>query len=179
MPWRSTSETNRTEQVVGGIGIGNALNDLANESRQTPTTTFPLQTSIWGNGTLAPSPSPMLYSVPMQNTNMTTMPIISALSFYINDTLLANNAIQQMDISNNVTFSEWTENNTQTVDASGASVPLETCPITFQEFSEGDNIATINRCGHVFSERGLRVWLRRNNTCPLCRGLVDPSFNNT
>ena len=177
-PESTTTTTITPPATPGGIGIANALNDRANEASQLPTVTTTLQNPVWGNGTVATTPSPLLYSLPMQTTNTTTYPLISALSFYINDTLLANTVVQEMDISNNVTFSEWSENDTHTVDASGISVPLECCPITFQEFSEGDSIVTINRCGHVFSERGLRVWLNRNNTCPLCRGVVDPSFNS-
>ena len=63
-------------------------------------------------------------------------------------------------------------------DASGNAVPIERCPITHHEFTLGDRIATINRCGHVFSEASLRRWLQNNNSCPMCRQQVDASFNN-
>ena len=51
------------------------------------------------------------------------------------------------------------------------------CPITHQEFEIGDRIARINRCGHVFSEQGLRRWLITENSCPMCRSQVDSSYN--
>ena len=85
--------------------------------------------------------------------------------------------VSRLDISANVTFTEWPNYESVPVDACGNAVPIERCPISHQEFSEGDSIARINRCGHVFSERGLRRWLLRNNTCPMCREQVDPSFN--
>jgi hypothetical protein len=85
--------------------------------------------------------------------------------------------VSRLDISANVTFSEWPNYESVPVDACGNAVPIERCPISHQEFAEGDSIARINRCGHVFSERGLRRWLLRNNTCPMCREQVDPSFN--
>ena len=88
------------------------------------------------------------------------------------------NDTQLLDISGNVTFSDWSPAEVaMTVDASGQSIPIERCPITQQEFCWGDSIGRINRCGHVFSERPLRRWLRTNNSCPLCRQTVDPSFN--
>ena len=88
------------------------------------------------------------------------------------------NNTQILDISGNVTFSDWSPAEvTMPLDASGQSIPIERCPITQQEFTEGDRIGRINRCGHVFSEHALRRWLRTNNSCPLCRQTVDPSFN--
>jgi hypothetical protein len=83
-----------------------------------------------------------------------------------------------LDISGNVTFTEWPNYESVPVDASGNTVPIERCPITHHEFVEGDSIGRINNCGHVFSERGLRRWLIRNNTCPMCRERVDPSYNS-
>ena len=85
--------------------------------------------------------------------------------------------VSRLDISANVTFTEWPNYESVPVDACGNAVPIERCPISHQEFTDGDSIARINRCGHVFSERGIRRWLIRNNTCPMCRELVDPSFN--
>tara|TARA_R110001599_G_scaffold37549_1_gene116332 strand:+ start:435 stop:1022 length:588 start_codon:yes stop_codon:yes gene_type:complete len=85
--------------------------------------------------------------------------------------------VSTLDISANVTFSEWPNYESVPVDICGNLVPIERCPISHQEFAEGNPIARINSCGHVFSERGLRRWLLRNNTCPMCRVQVDPSFN--
>tara|TARA_X000001036_G_scaffold439983_2_gene493496 strand:- start:1738 stop:2292 length:555 start_codon:yes stop_codon:yes gene_type:complete len=85
--------------------------------------------------------------------------------------------IPTLDVSNNVTFTEWPNYESVPIDASGVSNPVDRCPISHQEFRLGDSIGRINSCGHVFSEIGLRQWLQRNNTCPMCRTHVDPSFN--
>ena len=85
--------------------------------------------------------------------------------------------VSTLDISANVTFTEWPNYESVPVDACGNTVPIERCPISHHEFVEGDSIARINRCGHVFSERSLRRWLLINNTCPMCREQVDPSFS--
>jgi hypothetical protein len=84
---------------------------------------------------------------------------------------------QTIDISANVTFTEWPNYESMPTDASGQPSPIVSCPITHQEFRIGDRIGRINRCGHVFSEQGLRRWVRTNNTCPMCRSDVDPSYN--
>ena len=90
---------------------------------------------------------------------------------------LPSTPVSTLDISANVTFTEWPNYESVPVDACGNTVPIERCPISHHEFVEGDSIARINRCGHVFSERSLRRWLLRNNTCPMCREQVDPSFS--
>ena len=82
-----------------------------------------------------------------------------------------------IDISANVTFSGWPNYESVPIDASGEPIPIVSCPITHQEFEIGDSIARINRCGHVFSEQGLRRWLRTENSCPMCRSQVDSSYN--
>ena len=82
-----------------------------------------------------------------------------------------------IDISANVTFSEWPNYESVPLDASGQPIPIVSCPITHQEFEIGDRIGRINRCGHVFSEQGLRRWLRTENSCPMCRSQVDSSYN--
>jgi len=43
------------------------------------------------------------------------------------------------------------------------------CPVTLQQFVEGDQLLKINRCGHVFSDQGLRRVLEDSSICPLCR----------
>jgi len=50
------------------------------------------------------------------------------------------------------------------------------CPISLDEFAEGEEIAQIIGCGHVFKCAPLREWFRRNTHCPVCRyNLTTPS----
>ena len=42
------------------------------------------------------------------------------------------------------------------------------CPIS-QETYEDNTAITITTCKHIFSYEALKVWLNRNNTCPICR----------
>lgn len=43
------------------------------------------------------------------------------------------------------------------------------CPITWEEFTVGENITRIRNCGHIFKTTPLNNWLRTNNICPVCR----------
>lgn len=43
------------------------------------------------------------------------------------------------------------------------------CPITMEEFDDGEQICQIKHCGHNFREDALRNWFRTNVRCPVCR----------
>ena len=51
-----------------------------------------------------------------------------------------------------------------TDDLSGA-----TCPITLEEFREGDELCQIIHCSHIFRKPQLMNWFQRNVKCPVCR----------
>jgi hypothetical protein len=47
---------------------------------------------------------------------------------------------------------------------------LETrCPISLEDFAEGEQIMQIRHCRHVFKSSALRDWFSRNVHCPVCR----------
>jgi hypothetical protein len=43
------------------------------------------------------------------------------------------------------------------------------CPITMEEFNNGEQVFQIKHCGHNFREDALRNWFRTNVRCPVCR----------
>jgi hypothetical protein len=43
------------------------------------------------------------------------------------------------------------------------------CPITLDEFQDGDVIRQIKHCRHVFHEQSIQNWFRSNVRCPVCR----------
>lgn len=43
------------------------------------------------------------------------------------------------------------------------------CPITLENFTEGDEITQIINCGHVFHGPAIQNWFRTNVHCPVCR----------
>ena len=43
------------------------------------------------------------------------------------------------------------------------------CGITQEEFSQDDEVAVIEECGHIFTYNNLFQWCRTNLTCPNCR----------
>jgi hypothetical protein len=59
------------------------------------------------------------------------------------------------------------------------------CPITWEDFSEGEQIYKINSCGHIFKKEPLLQWFSQHNHCPVCRGnvitnaIITPSTSHT
>lgn len=49
------------------------------------------------------------------------------------------------------------------------NVPEERCPITWEDFTIGEDICQIKGCSHVFKPSSLMNWLRTNSHCPVCR----------
>jgi len=49
------------------------------------------------------------------------------------------------------------------------------CPITLEQFQDGDHLCEIIQCGHIFKHSSLMNWFSRNVRCPLCRhDIRDP-----
>jgi len=47
--------------------------------------------------------------------------------------------------------------------------PDEVCPITMEEFEEGDEVCVIIHCNHLFKKEALYRWFNNNVRCPVCR----------
>jgi len=61
-------------------------------------------------------------------------------------------------------------NATRNIEFSDSSANMNTsCPITLDEFQNGDVVRQIIPCGHIFQESALRNWFTRNVRCPVCR----------
>jgi len=43
------------------------------------------------------------------------------------------------------------------------------CPITLEDFNEGDVITRIRHCGHIFHTQSIQDWFSGNVRCPVCR----------
>jgi len=43
------------------------------------------------------------------------------------------------------------------------------CPITLDEFEEGEQVTRILHCGHIFKKSAIENWFCRNVRCPVCR----------
>lgn len=53
------------------------------------------------------------------------------------------------------------------------------CPISFEDFEEGENIVMLP-CNHIFKKKPLLKWISNKKTCPLCRGEIvkETNLNN-
>lgn len=43
------------------------------------------------------------------------------------------------------------------------------CPISLEDFTEGEILLKVKGCGHIFKKEPLMMWFTRSNQCPVCR----------
>jgi len=53
------------------------------------------------------------------------------------------------------------------------NIQYTTCPISLEEFQEGEILMKIKYCGHIFKKSGLENWFSRNKHCPTCRHSIS------
>jgi hypothetical protein len=56
-----------------------------------------------------------------------------------------------------------------TYDISNNPLTSQICPISLEDFRDGESLTYINHCGHVFKTAELNRWFTRNAHCPTCR----------
>ena len=102
---------------------------------------------------------------------------LELLTLYMNQITNQINNVSQSSL-NNTQIGTYTELITY-----DSSMNEERCPITHEDFEEGEEICRIISCGHFFKPDAIRRWLLRNTICPVCRHNVlsnnDASNNLT
>lgn len=58
---------------------------------------------------------------------------------------------------------------TFTCDLSNNPISSQVCPISLEEFRDGEQLTRIRHCGHLFKTVELSRWFTRNAHCPSCR----------
>ena len=61
------------------------------------------------------------------------------------------------------------ENATQIVVYASDDFNETHCPITHEEFQDGEMVCQIRHCSHIFKRPGLMRWFDTHTTCPVCR----------
>ena len=56
-----------------------------------------------------------------------------------------------------------------TCDLSNNNLNSTICPISLEDFINGESLTRISHCGHVFKTVELERWFTRNSHCPTCR----------
>ena len=68
---------------------------------------------------------------------------------------------------------------TATILYDASSAQHHVCPISLDDFVQGEVITQIRGCGHTFKTDYLMRWLERKVYCPVCRyNLLDHSYND-
>ena len=72
------------------------------------------------------------------------------------------------DMYKNV-LSEEGEKDIKTVVFKVGEFPNDSCPMTLNNFSDGDEVSQLP-CGHIFEPDAIIKWLKKENaSCPVCR----------
>lgn len=98
----------------------------------------------------------------MQGQNRIT-PELDFLAEYMNQLTNRLNNVEQPAI-NNTQLNTYTE-----LVPYDTSMNEQRCPITHEDFQEGEQICRIISCGHYFKPNAIRTWFLRNTICPVCR----------
>ena len=53
------------------------------------------------------------------------------------------------------------------------------CPISLDDFQDGDNITQIVECGHIFKTQPIMTWFNQHTLCPKCRYNIRINNNPT
>uniref|UniRef100_A0A6C0D3C3 RING-type domain-containing protein n=1 Tax=viral metagenome TaxID=1070528 RepID=A0A6C0D3C3_9ZZZZ len=103
--------------------------------------------------------------IPIISTN--DRPILSYTIFPWNRNRNTNSLFQNVVVR---PTQEQIEQATERFIFSNESIVSNTqCPITMEEFAEGDEIMRIRHCGHAFRESSITNWFNTNVRCPVCR----------
>jgi hypothetical protein len=54
-------------------------------------------------------------------------------------------------------------------DLSNNPLNYQVCPISLEDFNNGELLTRIHHCGHIFKTSELSRWFTRNSHCPTCR----------
>ena len=57
-----------------------------------------------------------------------------------------------------------------------SSCSIKECPISLEEFKEGDKIIELP-CNHIFNEINIKNWLKEKPNCPVCRMTLKSNEN--
>jgi hypothetical protein len=58
---------------------------------------------------------------------------------------------------------------TQQLTFESSSINQTRCPITLEDFEDGQIVRQITHCGHTFCENAIQNWFLTNVRCPVCR----------
>ena len=97
----------------------------------------------------------------MRNTNVWNDEWANILNTYLNQ-VEQERRLTNTEITNAIRTFTYSEEQNETLNDNR-------CPISLETFVNGDVLAEIRGCNHIFRRDNLLRWLRRSNCCPICR----------
>jgi len=117
-------------------------------------------------------------SEPYQTSQNRSTPIISYTLFpLLNSNINRGSGMQDVVVRPS---REVIEQATERLTYSNDMILLNTqCPISLEEFVEGENIVRIRHCRHTFRETSINNWFQTNVRCPVCRHDIREMVTHT
>jgi len=105
--------------------------------------------------TTAPTPAPTPATTSSRTDIAALISLLSQVGIYDSDPGLTREQI---------------ENATDNVLYTSAAFPdITQCPISLDDFQEGEVVCQIRHCRHIFKQRNIMRWFERHTGCPVCR----------
>jgi hypothetical protein len=103
-------------------------------------------------------------------TNIFSFDISNNMHENLTDTVLSNEAVDNIITANSTVF----------IFNPAVYINNDICPISLDQFVEGEEIVKLNVCGHMFKKPLIVNWIsRRNRCCPVCRRTLTSEIINT
>ena len=151
-PYRIVPEVSRQYDMSGNTSIDSAFRS---ENPYASLLSLSNLSRIWGR----PRHTSNLLSNGLSNITRDYM-------LYINTTPIYS---QETEQAVGLTDEEIESATVEVVYNTSADMISTQCPISFDDFRNGENILRIRECGHIFKPVELRRWLTRHHNCPVCR----------
>jgi hypothetical protein len=121
--------------------------------RQTLPRTIPRTAATTSRRTNTLTSSPLFTNIPISTTTTTTA---------------ENTGLTETEIQENTQIISYSLDMQETI-----------CPISHENFEEGEQIVRINHCEHIFKTEPIMRWFRQNKRCPVCRHQLSSTAPTT
>ena len=123
---------------------------------------------IQRNGEYGPTPTP----APTPTTRSSSRSDIAALIY-----LLSQSGVD--DVRVGLTQSQIANSTDNVIYTSEAFPEITQCPISLDEFEDGEVVCQIRHCRHIFRRRNIMRWFETHSCCPVCRHDLENSSSES
>ena len=149
-----------------------SVNNLFNSNQRTNNMGLNMRRSNMSASSSSPLTSNMSGSAGILNQRASMLPDMVNIYLRYNGYPDVFSIISQDEARNRRAFTTEDVNRLTTLVPYNTNMGETRCPISLEDFEQGDIVRKINRCGHIFKENILKEWLMASPLhicCPICR----------